>query len=621
LPGTAYNPFLALPPGCIVWHIRKGWDMAVRVPVLVTALFSSFAFSAAAMAAACKIEGLAQLPVTMEAGKPLVAAKINGSDVKFMIDSGAFFSTLSPASAETMNLPREMAPDDFAIQGPRGTSQAFIARVQEFGLAGASVSNMEFLVAGSSFGQAVGVLGQNVLAFADVEYDLGNGVLRLMRADNCKDAARVYWVGPGEPFSSVSFSPISKFNSHVIGTAYLNGRKIRVLFDTGSPVSILSLRAAERAGVKPGSSGVTRSVTLRGGTGSQVLPTWIAPFDSFRIGSEEIRNTKLRIADIDLVDADMLLGVDFFLSHRVYMAYGRSRVLFTRRGNGAVFDLGNGTRESVNAPGEAIADFGEVGDADGYSRRSAMFAARRDLPRALSDITEAIRLAPGEPEYYYQRAGLHEQGNQDQQALADLDVAIRLRSDHVDARVARARVLLRRLEVTAIVTPQDVIADLDVASSVAARDADIQFDLGRWYAGVDAQESALTAFDLWLPLHRDDSRAADALAFSCRARALLAWELSRALADCNRAVQDRPAISFPLESRGLVHLRLRNFERAISDLDRVVAAQPMNAWALYTRGLAKIGAGRSRDGEADIAAAKAANPRAVSIAISRGLVP
>jgi tetratricopeptide (TPR) repeat protein len=595
--------------------------MAVRLPVVVIALVWSLAHPAPTMAAACRIEGLAQIPVTMEAGKPLVAARINGSDVKFMIDSGAFFSTLSPASAETLNLPREMAPDGFAVQGARGISQAQIARVQEFGLAGAFVNNMEFLVAGSSFGQAVGVLGQNVLAFADVEYDLGNGVLRLMRAENCKDAARVYWVRPGEPFSSVAFTPISKFDSHVIGTAYLNGRKIRVLFDTGAPVSMLSVRAAERAGVKPGSAGVVRSITLRGGTGSQVMPTWIAPFDSFRIGSEEIRNTRLRIADIDLVDADMLLGVDFFLSHRVYMAYGRNRVLFTRRGDGAIFDLGSATRESVIAPAEAIADFGEVSDAEGYSRRSAMFAARRDLRRAISDITEALRLAPRQPEYYYQRAGLHEQNNQDQQALADLDLAINLRSDYIDARVARARVLLRRLEATGNVTLQDIIADLDAASSVAAHDADVQFDLGRWYAGVDAQERALAAFDLWLPLHRDDSRAADALAYSCRARALLAQDLPRALGDCNRAVQDRPAIAFPLESRGLVHLRLRNFERAISDLDKVVAVQPMNAWALYTRGLAKVGAGRTRDGEADIAAARAVNPRAVSIAISRGLVP
>ncbi len=256
-----------------------------------------------------------------------------------------------------------------------------------------------------------------------------------MRAENCKDVARVYWVKPGEPFSSVAIRPISKFESHVIGTAYLNGKKIRVLFDTGAATSVLSIHAAERAGIRTTSPGVVRSVTMRGG-GLHILPTWIAPFDSLKIGDEDIRNTKLRIADIDLSDADMLLGADFFLSHRVYVAYGMNKVLFTRRGNGAIFDLGGANQESVDAPGDAMADAGEAVDAPGFSRRSGMYAARRDLPHALSDISEAIKLAPGESGYYYQRATLYGQTGQVQLARSDLDQAIRLKGDYLDARVA-----------------------------------------------------------------------------------------------------------------------------------------------------------------------------------------
>jgi tetratricopeptide (TPR) repeat protein len=593
--------------------------MAVCRPVL-TAISASLLFPFGAVAAgSCKIEGLAQIPVTMQGMRPLVAAKINGRDVKFMVDSGAFYSVLSPASAQALNLPRELAPTGFTVKGVGGMSQPSIARVAEFNLAGGIVNNLEFLVAGSSFGDAVGVLGQNVLAFADVEYDFGSGAIRLMRAENCKDSARVYWVKPGEPFSSVAIRPITKYASHVIGTAYLNGKKIRVLFDTGAATSVLSVRAAERAGVKTSSPGVMPSVTMRGG-GLHILPTWIAPFDSFKIGNEEIRNTKMRIADIDLADADMLLGADFFLSHRVYVAYGMNKVLFTRRGTGAVFDLGGTNQESVEAPGTA-ADAGQAFDAQGFSRRSAVYAARRDLPRALADIDEAIKLAPQEPEYYYQRARLHQQSGRRQQASDDLDQAINLKNDYIDARVARAGLLLSRLQESGNGNSRDIIADLDMARSLATRDADVHFELGRLYAGIGAQDQAIVAFDQWLQLHRDDSRAADALAFSCRGRALLAQDLPKALSDCNRAVQDRPGVPFPLESRGLVHLRLRNFTRAIADLDKVLATQPRNGWALYARGLARLGAGRTKDGEADIAAAKAASPRDVANAISRGLVP
>ena len=572
------------------------------------------------MAATCKMTGLAQLPVTLTRSQPLVAAKINGKDVRFVVDSGAFFSILSPASADAFNLPKTIAPTGFTVTGVGGSSQPMIATVRDFGIAGTVINNMEFLVAGSSFGDTVGVLGQNVLAFADVEYDLGGGAIRLMRAEDCKDQNRVYWVKPGEKFSSVAITPITKFESQIVGAAYLNGRKIRVLFDTGAATSILSLHAAERAGIKTTSPGVVSSYNIRG-EGLRVVPTWIAPFSSFKVGEEEIRNTKLRIGDINLKDADMLLGVDFFLSHRIYVAYGANKVLFTYRG-GPVFELGAGANaESVDVPGEAAVDTRQPVDAQGFARRSAVYAARRDLANALADMNRAIDMAPNVTDYFYQRAVLFQQNRQPQLALNDLDRAISLKPDHVEARVARAGLMLSRLEATGNGRIEDVIAEVDKAVSASTKDADLHFDLGRLYAGAGAQDKALAEFDQWLGSHRDDSRAADALAYACRARTILNLDLPRALSDCNRAVQDRQGIPFPLESRGLLYVRMRSFDKAIADLDRVIAAQPMNAWALYARGLARIGKGLKSEGEADIAAAKAANPRAVSNAISRGLVP
>ena len=89
-------------------------------------------------------------------------------------------------------------------------------------------------------------------------------------------------------------------------------RKIRVMFDTGAAYSTLTRSAARRAGITPASAGV-----MNGGlwAGQVAKPeTWIGPFASFKIGEEEIQNTRLRFADADLfADADMLIGVDFFL--------------------------------------------------------------------------------------------------------------------------------------------------------------------------------------------------------------------------------------------------------------------------------------------------------------------
>ncbi len=566
----------------------------------------------------CRMSGVAQLPVTMRRSSPMVAAKINGQDVKFIVDSGSFYSMISPASAEALHLPQTLAPDGLMIKGVGGKTQPMMANVRDFGLGGGVVNNMEFLVTGSSFGEAVGLMGQNILAFVDLELDLGGGAIRMMRAENCKDENKVYWIKPGEKFSSLAIQPITKYESHIVGSAYLNGKKIRVLFDTGASSSILGLHAAERAGIKTTSPGVVPSGSIRG-NGSRMVPTWIAPFQSFKIGEEEIRDTHLRVGDLDLGEIDMLVGADFFLSHRIYVSYSANKLLFTYRG-GPVFDLGRGgNAESID--GEAIADTREPSTAEGYSRRGAAYASRGDLPRAIADLTRAVELDPREPEYFYQRGMFYQNSGQRPLALADMDQVISLKTDHQAARLARAALRLQRMQATGNGTMDDVIADLDVARSTAARDADIHYDIAGLYAGIGAQEQAMAEFDLWLELHRDDSRAPDAHAAACRARALLGQELDKAMADCNRAVQDRNGVPLPLEDRGLLHVRMRNFDKAIADLDKVIVVQPRNAWALYARGLAKLGKGRKAEGEADIAAAKAANPRAVSNAIARGFVP
>ena len=115
---------------------------------------------------------------------------------------------------------------------------------------------------------------------------------------------------------------------------------------------MLTLDAAKRAGVTPESAGVVAAGTAYGGWGTRLVKTWIAPFPSFRIGEEEIRNTHLRIGALNLGDTDMLVGADFFLSHRVYVANSQAKLYFTYNG-GPVFDLSTVREPAESAGAEA----------------------------------------------------------------------------------------------------------------------------------------------------------------------------------------------------------------------------------------------------------------------------
>jgi predicted aspartyl protease len=281
----------------------------------------SFSVFATRAFAACKLAKMAELPVTMSNLKPLVTAQINGEDALFVADSGAFWSMITQAGAAEYKLKLGAAPFGLYINGVGGTVEPSIATVKIFTLAGIPVHNVEFLVGGGNPGrsESIGVLGQNLFRIGDVEYDLANGAIRLFHAEDCGHALLAYWVKPSESYSVMNIERATVRLPHTTGTAFINGAKISVIFDSGAGTSMLSMRAAGRAGVKPDTDGVVEAGYSRG-IGRASIKTYIGRFSNFKIGDEEIRNTRLRFGDIDVESGDMLIGADFFLSHRIYVA-------------------------------------------------------------------------------------------------------------------------------------------------------------------------------------------------------------------------------------------------------------------------------------------------------------
>ncbi len=266
--------------------------------------------------AACKMARMAELPVTMVGLAPLIDAKINGTDVRFVVDSGAFFSMIGAASAAALNLKLGPAPYGMFINGLAGRgAKPSVTTVDTFTLAGIPVHNIGFFVSGSLSGLnggSVGLLGQNVFGVSDVEYDFARGKVRFIKVDDCQRAMLAYWVPGGQPYSVIDIDPMSNYHTHITSRAYLNGAKIAVTFDTGAPFSILSLRSAARADVDPKSSGVVEG-GLVGGVGYGVIKSYVGVFSRFKVGDEEVQHARLRFGGSFAVDTDMLIGADFFL--------------------------------------------------------------------------------------------------------------------------------------------------------------------------------------------------------------------------------------------------------------------------------------------------------------------
>jgi tetratricopeptide (TPR) repeat protein len=536
---------------------------------------------------------------------------------------------ISSATAAEYNLKTAHAPLGLRVIGIGGAADVRVATVKEFSMVGITLKNVDFLVGGSEVGNA-GLLGQNLLERFDVEYDLATGAIRLFHTEDCEHTLLAYWLAPGQAYSSMPIDRIDPMHPHAIGVAFVNDKQIRVEFDTGAFTSVLSLKAAERAGVTPDSPGVVASGYTRG-IGRGMTKAYIAPFASFKIGDgEEIKNTKLRIADIGLDNADMLVGADFFVSHRVFVANKEHRLFLSYNG-GPVFNLTQNRAASSEDGSEDQSDAqtGQAKQADNtvaspshaaeLARRGSAFAARRDFGPALADLSNAIQISPNEPEYYYQRANTYLANGQADLALTDYDHVLMLKQDFLPAYIPRAEIKLAKQD-----TP-GAIADLETVDRLAPKQADLRLMLAELYERIGQMPAAIEQFSLWIQYHPDDSRMLAATAGRCLSRVLQNQDLPTALSDCNAAVRraDRKDENYShlFVNRGLVRLRQGDYDKAIADFNDALKIMPKNARGLYARAVAESRKNKRQESASDLEAARQIAPQVGEKLARYGIVP
>ena len=600
--------------------IRRGW----------IATLSLLALSPAA-AGQCRIERFPAIPVTMKGLRPMVSARINGTKARFIVDTGAFWSMLSPAARAQYSLPEDMAPPGFYIRGVNGDTNADIATVDTFTFLHVPLRHMQFLVGGNDYPSgAVGLLGDNLWRVFDVEYDFAAGKMRLVETSHCADLPLAYWAG-NQPIGVVKLRETSLRRPHLIGHATVNGKRIRVLFDTGFGRSMLTLAAAKRLGIMTDSPGV-RPAGKFGGIARRWRKAWIAPVALFEIGGEKIEHTQLMVGDIRTFGkVDMFLGADFFLSHHVYVSNRQHRLYFTYNG-GPVFAIGQrylikrtgaapvlagtgpggasaapaSTTARAGAAAQAPAS-GSPADADELARQGMAYASEGQSARALTDLTRACRLDPKNAEYRFRRGRIEQALKQPAKALADFSSAIALQSNLFQARLARAQLLLSWKHAPGTAASQ-ARTDINIVALQAPDESELHLPLARLYGRIGQYDDAIRQIDQWIYYHRRDELLPVALNARCWIRAEAGIQLRRALKDCDRALGWLPKNAAILDSRGLVYLRLGRLAQAIGDYDAALGINPRIADSLYGRGVAELRQGKKALGESDLTAATHLDP-------------
>lgn len=147
-------------------------------------------------------------------------------------------------------------------------------------------------------------------------------------------------------------------------TVQINGLSIKASLESASTTTILDSSVAEQLGIGPASPGVVSGDCWRW-SGKSPVDAWIGTFDRFSIDNETVRNPTIYFADLwrhfvfgvygetgaqwrKPTMPQLLLGGDFFRTHRMLFAYSQKRVYFTYAG-GTVFPAHRGKTCSAAA--------------------------------------------------------------------------------------------------------------------------------------------------------------------------------------------------------------------------------------------------------------------------------
>lgn len=564
----------------------------------------------------CHLKDYGTLPVEMVGNQATTMVKINGTNTRFIVDTGAFFNTMSLANASSLGLRLEPAPFGFRVSGVGGAANVQQAHVKQFGILDTTLQNVDFIVGGTDTGE--GLLGANLLDLADLEIDLAHGKLTLLKAESCDKTSLAYWI-KDDKYNVADIEPSSNpSDRRTFFNVTINGKKVRAVLDSGAMATVLSRDAAERAGININAPDV-KAGSISIGIGAKLVRTWTVNIDSFSVGSELIQHSQMQVIDGSFGDnTDMLLGVDFLLAHHMFIANSKKKAYFTYNG-GRVFTLATAPSDGDNS-GAATATATATGasaaapkTAGDYALSGQAHLSRGEPKAAVADMNEAIGMAPDQAAYYVARARAYAADKQPDAALTDLDKAVTLDAKNVDALLMRAELRFARKDPTGAASDAAAASTLAPAGSTQAR------VIAALYIQLDEPAAALPLLDDWIRLHSDDAMLGAALNARCWARGLSNQMPEDALKDCRKAIRRDGENSAYLDSLGLVELRLGHYPESIKAYEEAVAKNPHSAWSRYGLGLARIRAGQADAGDADLFAARALDPQIDTRATKYGL--
>ena len=271
----------------------------------------------------CNLRVVAQMPLMVQDHLLVVPAGLNGQWVKLVVDTGAERTTLSNATADRLNLPRDgrFTTRSLGVGGITATTDVTVDRLVlgnvRFPLD--RLATGTFKLQNSRGLDADGLLGADILLAFDLDIDVPGGTLTLYHATVCPA------VHPPWPVQAVEIPGVSARKDRLLLPFTLDEVPGTAILDTGAQVNLISGAMVQRMGLK-GDAFANDPVVRQQGVGPNEVTAHIHRFDTLRIGPVASQPAYLTVMDGDAGFGDALLGEQFLAGRRVWLSFKSRQV-------------------------------------------------------------------------------------------------------------------------------------------------------------------------------------------------------------------------------------------------------------------------------------------------------
>ncbi|MGD0144141.1 MAG: pepsin/retropepsin-like aspartic protease family protein [Rhizomicrobium sp.] len=266
-------------------------------------------------------------------GRPVVPVSIESRDESMVVDTGGIYSMVTDAAAKELDLRIDQVDPGTFYTVQTGQTISTKAIAHDFAVGRIKLTRPQFLVlrADRVDETIAGILAPDVMRRFDVEFDFAGGKFNVFSQDHCAGRV-VYWAAdyavlPFKMNDVLRDEGAQEEGFHIVVDATLDGKIVRVLVDTGSDVSYMTIKVAHDL------FGLDEAALTRldkGKDESEAIYTY--PFKALDLQGVSVQNPKIVVEPDKLGDPDapeLTVGMTVLKKLHLYIAYGEKKLYVT----------------------------------------------------------------------------------------------------------------------------------------------------------------------------------------------------------------------------------------------------------------------------------------------------